>query len=116
MDSAVGIPGTKYRFGADSVMGLVPGLGDIAGGLFSAYIIAESARLGVPRSVVASMVANTLLDVGVGTIPIAGDVFDFFFKSNRKNVELLEQHLPADLVESAEQGVGHGSREADAQA
>jgi hypothetical protein len=93
LDNAFVIPGTRYRFGLDALIGLVPGLGDAVSSVFSGYIILQASRLGAPRSVVTRMIANVALDTLVGWIPILGDLFDVAWKSNLKNVALLETHL-----------------------
>lgn len=93
LDNAIPIPGTKIRFGLDPILGLLPGGGDTITGGISAYIVVEAARMGVPREVLGKMVANILLDSFAGTIPVLGDLFDVGWKSNIKNIELLERHL-----------------------
>ena len=93
LDSAVTIPGTKIRFGADSLVGLIPGLGDIAGAVLSGYIVLVASQLGAPASVVTRMLLNIGLDTVVGSVPVLGDLFDVAWKSNQKNVALLEYHL-----------------------
>jgi hypothetical protein len=93
LDSAFTIPGTRYRFGLDPLIGLVPGLGDAVSAVFSGYIIIQASRLGAPRSVVTRMIANVALDTVVGWIPVLGDLFDVAWKSNLKNMALLEGHL-----------------------
>ena len=93
LDSAVRIPGTQIRFGADSVFGLFPVIGDIAGAALSGYIVLASARLGAPASTLARMVINIAIDTIVGSIPILGDMFDVAWRSNMMNVDLLERHL-----------------------
>lgn len=93
LDSAFAIPGTRYRFGLDGLIGLVPGLGDAVGAVFSGYIILHASRLGAPRSVVTRMIANVALDTIVGWIPILGDLFDVAWKANLRNMALLEGHL-----------------------
>ncbi len=90
LDSSIPIPGTRYRFGVDTLIGLVPGIGDLAGGVMSLYIILESARMGAPRSVIARMGWNVAVDTVVGTVPILGDLFDVGFKANLRNLALLE--------------------------
>lgn len=100
LDNSIRIPGTGIRFGLDSIIGLVPGLGDLLGGALSLYIIAESAKLGVPRSVLARMGWNVALDTLVGEVPVLGDLFDVAWKSNMRNLGLLEDHLQRP-VESA---------------
>jgi hypothetical protein len=93
LDDAFLIPGTRFRFGWDALIGLVPGLGDAVGAILSTYIILRASRLGAPKSVITSMVANVAIDTIVGWIPILGDLFDFGWKANTKNLALLEQHL-----------------------
>lgn len=93
LDDAVRIPGTKYRVGLDSLIGLVPGAGDIVGGALSAYIIYEASRLGVSRLTLARMFSNVAVDLLLGSVPVAGDIFDVAWKANRKNMDLLDRHL-----------------------
>lgn len=93
LDNAIAIPGTNIRFGLDPILGLLPGGGDTITGGISAYIVVEAARMGVPREVLGKMVGNILLDSFAGTIPVLGDLFDVGWKSNIKNIELLEKHL-----------------------
>jgi hypothetical protein len=93
MDSAFVIPGLNRRIGLDSVMGLVPVVGDVAGMLLSSYIVYEARRLGVPRWLLARMALNVAFDGVVGSVPLAGDIFDAAFKANRRNVRLLRRHL-----------------------
>lgn len=92
MDESIRLPG-GYRIGWDGIIGLIPGLGDVAGLAVSAYIIAESARLGAPKSVLLRMSANTAMDTIFGAIPVLGDLFDLTFKANRRNLRLLQSHL-----------------------
>lgn len=93
LDTAFVIPGTGYRFGLDAVIGLVPGLGDAVSAVFSSYLVLQASRLGAPRSVVSRMIANVALDTLVGWVPVLGDLFDVAWKSNVRNMALLEQHL-----------------------
>jgi len=95
LDSRWRVPVIGYRFGVDAVASLVPVVGDLATGAISAYIVHKAWRLGAPRWLIMQMAGNVLLDVGVGSIPIAGTVFDIFFKSNNINVRLLREHLAA---------------------
>jgi hypothetical protein len=92
MDSAFKVPGTKIRFGLDPIIGLIPGLGDTAGALVSALMILQSSRHGVPKIVMARMAANVLVNSFVGSVPVLGDLFSVYFKSNKKNYELLQRH------------------------
>src|SRR3954466_1300660 len=93
LDSAFVIPGTKYRVGLDAIVGLVPGIGDAIGAIFSLYIVFQAARMGVPRATLARMLGNVGVDTIIGEIPLLGDLFDAGFKSNIKNVSLIEQHV-----------------------
>ncbi len=92
MDQAFVVPGTNIRFGIDAILGLFPGIGDVATGTIqSAIVMAAMLHYKVPKPVVARMAANVLLDVGVGAIPILGDAFDVFFKANTRNLALLRE-------------------------
>ena len=91
LDSAAKVPGTGIRFGADAILGLIPGLGDVAGAALAGYLVILAQRLGAPRAVVLRMLANVAVDTIGGTVPILGDLFDVAFKSNTRNVALLEQ-------------------------
>jgi hypothetical protein len=93
LDSAVPIPGTSFRFGLDPVLGLVPGLGDLAGAVLSGYIVLAGIRMGVSRSGVLRMLGNIAIDTFVGSVPIVGDLFDAGWKSNNRNVALIERHM-----------------------
>jgi hypothetical protein len=93
LDSAARVPGTGIRFGADAIIGLVPGLGDVGGAALAGYLVILAQRLGVPRAVVVRMLANVAVDTLAGTVPLIGDLFDVAFKSNLRNVALLERAL-----------------------
>lgn len=93
LDSVFQVPFTRFRIGLDAVLGLVPGWGDAAGAVASAYIILQAARLGVPKAVLLRMVYNTGVEALVGIVPVLGDLFDAGWKANLKNVELLERYL-----------------------
>lgn len=93
LDSAVGVPGTRIRFGLDAVLGLVPGVGDVVGAAAAGYIVLAAARLGAPASLLVRMLLNVAIDTVVGAVPLLGDLFDFGFRSNLRNVALLERHL-----------------------
>ena len=93
MDAAVRVPGTDIRFGLDALLGLIPGAGDAAGGILSSFIIVQAAQLGAPRSVLARMVLNVAVDSILGVVPILGDLFDIGWKSNMRNVALLQRYV-----------------------
>jgi hypothetical protein len=93
LDSAIQIPGTRYRFGLDALIGIVPGIGDAVGALFSAFIVFQAARMGVSTPTLVRMMGNVALDTIVGEIPLLGDVFDAGWKANTRNLALLEGHL-----------------------
>lgn len=93
MDSAFIIPGTNTRIGIDSIIGLVPGVGDTVSAAVSAYIIHRARKMGVGPAITARMSWNVFVDWLIGLVPFAGDAFDVAWKANKKNVELLKTHL-----------------------
>lgn len=93
LDSRFRIPGTPIRFGFDQMVSLVPVVGDAAGGLMAAYVVHQAARHGAPRSLIIQMMINVGLDVTLGSVPVAGTVFDVFFKVSKRNVALLRRYL-----------------------
>jgi hypothetical protein len=92
LDSAFVVPGTTYRIGLDPIIGLIPMVGDLASPLFTIGILWQGRDLGIPKVVQLRMIFNTAIDALVGAIPIAGDLFDFAWKSNQMNLALLERH------------------------
>lgn len=101
MDNAFVIPGTKIRFGLDPLLGLIPGLGDTASAVVSFLTLMQCARRGLPRIVLARMAGNILLNTVIGAIPVLGDVFSVWFKSNQRNLVLLEKHLENNKTSTA---------------
>lgn len=95
LDTALRVPGTDIRFGADAVLGLVPGLGDLAGTVLSGYIVLAAARLGAPPAVLARMLLNLGIDTAAGVVPVVGDLFDVGWRANVRNAALLERHVAA---------------------
>ncbi len=93
LDAAVRVPGTKIGVGLDFVLGLVPGAGDLAAGALASYGLWVAQRLGAPRSVLVRMAANIALDTIVGSVPVIGDLFDLGFRSNLRNLALLDRWL-----------------------
>ncbi|NNG68815.1 DUF4112 domain-containing protein [Rhizobium laguerreae] len=93
MDTAVRLPVIGVRIGADSVLGLIPAVGDIAGSLIGLFIIDEARRLGIPTHKLARMAVNLGIDAAGGTVPLLGDLFDVYFKSHRRNVGIILDHF-----------------------
>ena len=93
LDDRFRLPGTRFRVGLDGIIGLLPGIGDVATNAITAYIVYEAWRLGVPRRVLLRMLTNLGVDAAVGIVPLIGDVLDIGFKANRRNVHLLREHL-----------------------
>lgn len=89
LDGLFRIPGTGWRFGLDSLIGLVPNVGDSLTSFASFYILVAGVRYGVPKITLLRMAFNIGLDYVVGTIPFIGDAFDFFWKSNKQNMDLI---------------------------
>lgn len=89
LDGLFRVPGTSWRFGLDALIGLVPNVGDTLTSFASFYILLAGARYGVPKITLLRMAFNIGLDYVVGSIPFIGDVFDFFWKSNKQNMELI---------------------------
>jgi hypothetical protein len=96
MDSAIQIPGTSVRVGVDALLGLLPGVGDVASAMISLHILQTAQRHGVSRLTLSRMAANLVMDSMCGAVPVAGDVFDVFWRANSKNVALLKRHFDAD--------------------
>ncbi len=93
MDSSFKVPGTPIKFGWDSIVGLVPGVGDLVSVATGAWLLREAYGAGVTRGTLVKMVGNIAVDATVGTVPLVGDVFDVFWKANLRNARLLEKHL-----------------------
>jgi uncharacterized protein DUF4112 len=92
LDSAFAVPGTQYRVGLDPVFGLLPGIGDLVSPLFAIGILWQAHDLGIPRVVQLRMIFNVAIDTLLGALPFIGDLFDFVWKANEKNMVLLEYH------------------------
>lgn len=103
LDAAVGIPGTRFSIGLDAILGLIPGAGDVAGAALSGYIVLAAVRRGAPPEVIWRMLANVGIDTIIGTLPVVGDVFDVVYKSNIRNVALLERYAtePAAVTQGS---------------
>jgi hypothetical protein len=105
LDTAIGIPGTKFRFGLEPILGIIPGGGDLVTALISAYMIYLAASFGLEKSEIFKMIKNVVIDTAIGSVPIAGDVFDAYFKANIRNLEILENHLAKSETEIIEEPV-----------
>ena len=95
MDEFIRVPGTKFKFGLDPLLGLLPGLGDTGSAFVSAFALIQAARLGVPRILLARMSLNVLINEIVGIVPVVGDAFSFWFKSNARNYKIIQDHIAA---------------------
>ncbi len=93
MDARFSVPGTNIRFGLDSLIGLVPGIGDTIGMAVSGYIFHRAVQQGVPHHIKFRMIFNIFIDWLIGLIPLLGDLFDVKWKANIRNVELLKRHM-----------------------
>jgi len=94
LDNSIPVPGTGgRRFGIDAIIGLVPGIGDLASGALGLLVVWRGSRMGLPRVVVGRMLLNTLLDIAIGAVPILGDAFDLWFKASTRNLNLMRRHL-----------------------
>jgi hypothetical protein len=103
LDTAFRIPGTRIRFGLDPIIGLIPGLGDLASPVFAGMVILEGARLNVPRIILMRMAVNALVDAVVGAIPLIGIAGDVFVRANTRNLALLERYaVPGTVARKAD--------------
>ena len=93
LDTAFVVPGTNIRFGIESIIRLMPGIGDVVASALSCVILIEARRLGVPRTVLLRMIANVLLEGTAGTVPVVGDMFDIMFRANRRNIRILRDYM-----------------------
>ena len=96
LDTAIPLPG-GYRVGWDGIIGLIPGIGDVAAFVPGAYIVYESRRLGAPNTLLARQIVNIGIDALVGSVPLIGDIFDVGWKANRRNVALVREHVERSL-------------------
>ncbi len=92
LDNLFRVPGTSVRFGLDGIVGLIPGIGDIASPAYTGLILLEALRLRVPAVVQARMVLNAAIDMAIGLVPLLGDIADIAWKANTRNLALLERH------------------------
>jgi hypothetical protein len=97
MDTRFEVPGLRWRFGLDALLGLIPGLGDAVTFFVSCYMLSAAARLGVPRIVIVRMALNVAVDLVIGSIPVLGDLLDVAWKANTRNLQLLRRTLETPL-------------------
>ncbi len=93
LDSRFRIPGTQQTFGVDAVLGLLPGIGDAVGLAAGGVVVTRAVRLGARGWTLVQMLVNIALDATVGSVPVAGTIFDVVYKANNRNVRLLEEHV-----------------------
>lgn len=93
LDDQFRVPGTRLRFGWDPIVGLIPGLGDAVPPIFSALVLLQARHMRIPPVAQARMLLNVVIDLLIGAVPVAGDLFDFAWKSNARNLVLLERHV-----------------------
>jgi hypothetical protein len=92
LDSAFRVPGTSFSFVLDPILGLIPWIGDLSTPLFSAVLLLHAVRMRIPKIVQLRMLMNAAIDFAIGVVPVIGDVFDFGWKANVRNLALLERH------------------------
>ncbi|MFT2007519.1 DUF4112 domain-containing protein [Pontibacter sp. 13R65] len=108
MDNQFRFPGTNWRFGLDPLLGLFPGVGDLASFSVSAMLIVTMARHGASGKLVTLMLLNSALDALIGSIPLLGSIFDFAFKANERNVRMLRNHYEQGKYQGSGKGVVMG--------
>nr|WP_226998688.1 DUF4112 domain-containing protein [Tardibacter chloracetimidivorans] len=101
LERAFIVPGINRPIGLDAIVGLIPVVGDLLAALMSAYVIWEARNLGMSKWHLARMGANTLVDTAIGAIPLVGDLFDFAFRSNTRNLRIVRRHLDRHHPSSA---------------
>ena len=97
LDAAVRLPGTKFRFGLNSVVGLTPAVGDAAMTAISMYIVYEAYQLGLPKQQIARMIGNVAMEAAAGSVPVLGTLFDTAFKANLRNIALIDAHIATEV-------------------
>ena len=104
LDGRFHIPFTKIRFGLDPILGLIPGAGDVVGFALGLYILYHARRMGAPLSLQLRMLRNSGVNMIAGVVPVAGNMFDVYWRSNSKNVDLLQEHFIPEVVLAKQQG------------
>lgn len=93
LERAITIPGIRYKVGIDAIAGLLPVVGDFVTAALGAWIVWEAKNVGLPKWKIARMIGNVAFDTAVGAVPVAGDAFDFLFRSNTRNLKIVKKHL-----------------------
>lgn len=96
-DSSIGLPFTRFKIGVEAIIGLVPGIGDLAGLAMSSYVLLEAQRAGASGEIKRRMLRNMAIDFVGGLVPVVGDAFDAVFKANTRNTRLLSEYLQKEL-------------------
>lgn len=99
LDEFITIPGTRFKIGLESLVGMIPVVGDFAGLVMGGYVVVEAHRLGAPNELKLRMIRNVALDGLIGLVPVLGDFFDFAYRSNRRNVQMLLAHYRPEAPE-----------------
>lgn len=97
MDSSIGLPFTRFKFGVEAIIGLIPGVGDFIGLVLSGYVLVEAHRAGASKAVKLRMLRNMGIDFLGGLLPVFGDAFDAIYKANTRNTRLLKNYLEQQL-------------------
>jgi hypothetical protein len=97
LDNAFRVPGTKWRFGLEALLGLVPFAGDMVSGALGLFLLFRALQFKLPKIVIVRMLLNSLLDISIGAIPFLGDAFDFIYKSNTRNMKLFHEYAGEPL-------------------
>lgn len=100
LEGSIAVPGTKRKVGLDPILGLVPVVGDLIAAAMGLYLVWEARRLGMSKWQIARMTANVGIDTALGAIPVAGDLFDFVFRSNTRNLKMIQKHLDRHYPET----------------
>lgn len=114
MDSAISVPGLRTRVGLDALLGVIPVVGDLASAAIGIFMVLQARELGASRWLQARMVANLVLDTAVGAVPVAGDLFDVYFKAHTRNLKLLQKALGEPYVDSDGRAIDGSVIEAEA--
>ncbi|MDF2374607.1 MAG: DUF4112 domain-containing protein [Verrucomicrobiales bacterium] len=96
LDECIRIPGTQIRFGLDPILGLIPYGGETVATIFGAFILGDAGKKGLPIKTLTKMSGNMMINAGIGWIPVVGDLFSFWFKSNTRNYRMLNTYLDSD--------------------